>query len=76
MFLPCFLSRQNPIFVLILTTHAIMKHASNRTWEPNRPTWKARLTFDYTTALGSLAAALLAYIVYHIYPLVTKGLLW
>ncbi|WP_211221652.1 hypothetical protein [Spirosoma panaciterrae] len=42
----------------------------------NRPTRKDRLGFDQTTALGSLTVALLIYILYHIYPLLSKGLFW
>ncbi|QMW06120.1 hypothetical protein [Spirosoma foliorum] len=53
-----------------------MKQVTNRTWQGSRPSRRERTGFDQTTALGSLAVALLAYIVYHIYPLISNGLLW
>ncbi|WP_461085285.1 hypothetical protein [Spirosoma flavus] len=53
-----------------------MKHTVQRGWQFDRPIRKARPAFDITTALGSLTVALLAYIVYHIYPLLSKGLLF
>ncbi|WP_198174787.1 hypothetical protein [Spirosoma arboris] len=53
-----------------------MKNIVQRDWRSNRPSRRDRTGFDQTTALGSLAVALLAYIIYHIYPLVSKGLLW
>lgn len=53
-----------------------MKHVAQREWRTNRPSRRERANFDHTTALGSLAVALLAYILYHIYPLISKGLFW
>ncbi|WP_020606141.1 hypothetical protein [Spirosoma spitsbergense] len=53
-----------------------MKYGTHRDWQPENPSRRGRSNFDYTTALGSLAAALLVYIIYHIYPLVSQGLLW
>ncbi|GAB4018164.1 hypothetical protein [Spirosoma koreense] len=53
-----------------------MKQIVQRDWRTNRQSPKGRGSFDYTTALGSLTVALFAYIVYHIYPLLSKGLLW
>ncbi|WP_198175227.1 hypothetical protein [Spirosoma telluris] len=53
-----------------------MKNVAQRDWRNHRSSRRERAGFDQTTALGSLAVALLAYIIYHIYPLVSKGLLW
>ncbi|WP_460949945.1 hypothetical protein [Spirosoma daeguense] len=53
-----------------------MKPTVQRGWQFDRPVRKIRSTFDMTTAIGSLTVALLAYIIYHIYPLVSLGLFW
>lgn len=59
-----------------MTTKHTMKHMTQRDWRNNRAARRERLGFDQTTALGSLAVALLAYIIYHVYPLISKGLFW
>ena len=54
-----------------------MKQAVPRDWRISRPTRRARVTIDQTTALGGLTVALFIYIIYHfVYPLIAKGLLW
>ncbi|MFD2570235.1 hypothetical protein ACFSUS_06285 [Spirosoma soli] len=54
-----------------------MKHTAQRDWRVSRPSRRARVAFDQTTALGGLTVALFTYIIYHfIYPLISKGLLW
>ncbi|GAB3998626.1 hypothetical protein GCM10028807_46800 [Spirosoma daeguense] len=57
-------------------TITFMKPTVQRGWQFDRPVRKIRSTFDMTTAIGSLTVALLAYIIYHIYPLVSLGLFW
>lgn len=53
-----------------------MKQVTQDNWRNHRAHRKDQASFDHTTALGSLAVALLAYIIYHIYPLIDKGLFW
>ena len=54
-----------------------MKHTAHRDWRNSRTSYKNRVLFDQTTALGGLTLALFGYIVYYfIYPLMSKGLLW
>ncbi|MBD2702777.1 hypothetical protein IC229_19170 [Spirosoma sp. BT702] len=53
-----------------------MKQTAQRGWQFDQPVRKTRPTIDTTTALGSLTVALLAYIVYHVYPLISKGILF
>lgn len=53
-----------------------MKQTAQRDWRNDRQSRKTGGPFDYTTALGSLTVALFFYILYHIYPLISKGLLW
>lgn len=49
-----------------------MKQAAQR----SRRSQRLYADFDISTALGSLIVALLIYIIYHIYPLISKGLFW
>ncbi|WP_461042130.1 hypothetical protein [Spirosoma harenae] len=53
-----------------------MKSTAQRSWQFDQPARKTKPAIDITTALGSLTVALLGYILYHIYPLVSKGVLW
>ena len=53
-----------------------MKRITQGGWQDHRPHRKDQAGFNHTTALGSLAVALLAYILYHIYPLIDKGVFW